>query len=54
MHKSLPFMSATAKHIAELIPNAQHKTLPGQTHQAAPDVVAPLLTEFSALKTKPD
>jgi pimeloyl-ACP methyl ester carboxylesterase len=44
--KSLPFMSATAKRIAELIPNAQHKTLQGQAHQAAPDVVAPLLTEF--------
>lgn len=44
--KSLPFMSATAQHIAELIPNARHKTLQGQTHQAAPDLVAPLLTEF--------
>jgi pimeloyl-ACP methyl ester carboxylesterase len=44
--KSLPFMHATADRIAELVPNAQRKTLKGQAHQAAPDVVAPLLTEF--------
>lgn len=44
--KSLPFMGATADHIAELIPNAQRKTLKGQAHQAAPDVMAPLLVAF--------
>jgi pimeloyl-ACP methyl ester carboxylesterase len=44
--KSMPFMRPTADHIAELIPNAQRKTIKGQTHQAAPDAVAPLLVEF--------
>jgi pimeloyl-ACP methyl ester carboxylesterase len=44
--KSLPFMHATADRIAELIPDARRKTLKGQAHQAAPDVVAPLLIEF--------
>jgi pimeloyl-ACP methyl ester carboxylesterase len=44
--KSLPFMRPTADRIAELIPDARRKTLEGQTHQAAPEVVAPLLIEF--------
>jgi pimeloyl-ACP methyl ester carboxylesterase len=44
--KSLPFMGSTAERIAELVPNAQRRILKGQTHGAAPDVVAPLLTEF--------
>jgi pimeloyl-ACP methyl ester carboxylesterase len=44
--KSLPFMRPTADRIAELIPNAERKTIKGQTHQAAPEAVAPLLIEF--------
>jgi pimeloyl-ACP methyl ester carboxylesterase len=44
--KSMPFMRPTADRLAELIPNAQRKTVEGQTHQAAPDAVAPLLIEF--------
>jgi pimeloyl-ACP methyl ester carboxylesterase len=44
--KSMPFMPKTADRIAELIPHAERKTLKGQTHQAAPDAVAPLLIEF--------
>lgn len=44
--KSLPFMPAAADRLAKLIPNAQRQTLAGQSHQAAPDVVVPLLTEF--------
>jgi pimeloyl-ACP methyl ester carboxylesterase len=44
--KSLPFMRPTADRIAELIPNARRKTLAGQSHQAAPDAVAPLLIDF--------
>src|SRR6187549_1035859 len=38
--KSLDFMHATADLVANLVPGAQRKTLKGQTHQAAPDVVA--------------
>jgi pimeloyl-ACP methyl ester carboxylesterase len=44
--KSMGFMRSTAGRIAELIPNAQRKTIKGQTHQAAPEAVAPLLIEF--------
>jgi pimeloyl-ACP methyl ester carboxylesterase len=44
--KSMPFLRPTADRIAELIPNAQRKTIAGQTHQAAPEAVAPLLQEF--------
>lgn len=44
--KSLDFIHPTAARLAQVIPNAQRKTLKGQTHQAAPDTVAPVLTEF--------
>jgi pimeloyl-ACP methyl ester carboxylesterase len=44
--KSIAFLHPTADRIATLIPNAQRKTIKGQTHQAAPEVVAPLLIEF--------
>jgi pimeloyl-ACP methyl ester carboxylesterase len=44
--KSIAFLHPTADRIAELIPNAQRKTIKGQTHQAAPEAVAPLLIEF--------
>lgn len=44
--KSMPFIRPTADRVAESIPNARRTTLPGQTHQAAPEAVAPLLIEF--------
>jgi pimeloyl-ACP methyl ester carboxylesterase len=44
--KTMPFMHPTADRLAELIPNAQRKTIQGQTHQAAPELVAPMLIEF--------
>jgi len=44
--KSMPFMHPTADRIAELVPNAQRKTVKGQQHQAAPEIVAPLLSQF--------
>ena len=44
--KSMDFMRPTADRIAALIPGAKRQTLDGQTHQAAPEVVAPLLIEF--------
>lgn len=44
--KSMAFMHPTADRIAALIPTAQRKTVKGQTHQAAPEAVAPLLIEF--------
>jgi pimeloyl-ACP methyl ester carboxylesterase len=36
----------SARSLAEILPNAQHRTLEGQTHEVAPDVLAPTLTEF--------
>jgi pimeloyl-ACP methyl ester carboxylesterase len=44
--KSMDFMHATADQLAKLVPGAQRKTLTGQTHQAAADVVAPTLIAF--------
>jgi pimeloyl-ACP methyl ester carboxylesterase len=44
--KTLDFIHGSADRIAELVPNAQRKTLKGQSHQAAPEAVAPLLIEF--------
>ena len=44
--KSMDFMHATADQVAKLVPGAQRKTLPGQTHQAAAEAVAPALIAF--------
>lgn len=43
---SYPFMHVTAMVLAEVIPNAQQRTLEGQTHEVAAEVLAPVLTEF--------
>jgi pimeloyl-ACP methyl ester carboxylesterase len=43
---SLAFMQATARELARIIPNAQHRTLKGQTHNVKDEVMAPVLTEF--------
>jgi pimeloyl-ACP methyl ester carboxylesterase len=43
---SFPFMNATAKRLANVIPNAQHRTLEGQTHEVAAEALAPVLIEF--------
>ncbi|MCC6614990.1 MAG: alpha/beta hydrolase [Anaerolineae bacterium] len=41
-----PFMEASARAISEAMPNGQFRSLPGQTHDVAPDAVAPVLIEF--------
>jgi len=41
-----PFMQITAKALADAIPNAQYRTLEGQTHEVAPEALAPALIEF--------
>jgi pimeloyl-ACP methyl ester carboxylesterase len=41
-----PFMRVTAVALAKAIPNAQHRTLEGQTHEVAPEALAPVLIEF--------
>jgi pimeloyl-ACP methyl ester carboxylesterase len=43
---SYPFMHITATALAKAIPNAQHRTLEGQTHEVAAEALAPALVEF--------
>jgi pimeloyl-ACP methyl ester carboxylesterase len=44
--ESFPFMSETARILAQAIPNAQHRILDGQTHEVASEALAPVLIEF--------
>jgi pimeloyl-ACP methyl ester carboxylesterase len=41
-----PWMSSGADALASALPNARRKTLAGQGHDVAPDVLAPALLEF--------
>jgi pimeloyl-ACP methyl ester carboxylesterase len=43
---SYPFMHTTAVALAKAIPNAQQRTLEGQTHEVAAEAIAPVLVEF--------
>lgn len=43
---SYPFMHETAQALQASMPNAQWRVLEGQTHDVAPDAIAPLLIEF--------
>ena len=45
---SFPFMRETAQALANVIPNAQTRTLEGQEHNVAPEAIAPVLVEFFA------
>ena len=40
------WMHHAARAIADVLPNAQYRTLEGQTHAVAPEVLAPILEEF--------
>ncbi len=42
----MPFMHETASELAEAIPNAEQRTLEGQTHDVSMDVLAPVLVDF--------
>jgi len=46
--ESYPFMHTSAVALANAIPNAQQRTLEGQTHEVAPEALAPVLIEFFA------
>jgi pimeloyl-ACP methyl ester carboxylesterase len=41
-----PFMHITAVALAKAMPNAQYRTLEGQSHEVEPEVLAPALVEF--------
>lgn len=43
---SFPFMHTTAISLATVIPNAQHLTLEGQTHEVQSEALAPILIDF--------
>jgi pimeloyl-ACP methyl ester carboxylesterase len=43
---SFPFMRATAQALAGALPNGYARMLEGQTHHAAPQVLAPVLEKF--------
>jgi pimeloyl-ACP methyl ester carboxylesterase len=45
---SFPFMAAAADSVADALPNGQRKTLSGQRHDPAVDVIAPVIAEFFA------
>lgn len=40
------FMHSAAQAVAEVLPNAQRRTMEGQTHDVAPESLAPVLIEF--------
>lgn len=42
---TFPFMRGTARALADFIPDAQCRVLEGQTHEVAPEVIAPVLEE---------
>lgn len=44
--KSFDIMSDAAENLSKIMPNAQLKALKGQTHQASPEIIAPILSEF--------
>jgi pimeloyl-ACP methyl ester carboxylesterase len=44
--ESFPFMYETARKLAQAIPYAQLRTLPGQTHEVSSEAIAPVLIEF--------
>jgi pimeloyl-ACP methyl ester carboxylesterase len=46
--KSPAWVRNSAAHLAEVLPNAQHRTLAGQRHYVKPDALAPELSEFLA------
>ncbi|MFI6641086.1 alpha/beta fold hydrolase [Streptomyces sp. NPDC050504] len=42
------WMRSAARAVADAVPRARHRTLTGQTHEVAPQVLAPVLTDFFA------
>ena len=44
--ESFPFMHTTAIALANAMPQGQHRTLEGQTHEVNADALAPVLIEF--------
>ncbi len=49
---SAPDLQKAAREVANVLPRAEHRILPGQTHDASPEVIAPLLVEFFGRETQ--
>jgi pimeloyl-ACP methyl ester carboxylesterase len=45
------FMRTTAKELAQIIPDARYRELPGQRHDVDPNVIAPVLDDFFCTAT---
>ena len=43
---SFPFFLQTVAVLGDAIPDGESKTLPGQEHNVAPEVIGPVLAEF--------
>ncbi len=43
---TIAFTKAGQAPLAEALPDASYRTLPGQTHMVKPQAIAPVLTEF--------
>jgi hypothetical protein len=44
--ESYPFMHTAAVALAKVIPQGEHLTLQGQTHEVTPEALTPVLIEF--------
>jgi pimeloyl-ACP methyl ester carboxylesterase len=44
--ESPTFLRTGAKAVADAIPGAEYRTLPGQTHEVAADVISPIMAVF--------
>ena len=44
--ETFPFMHAAAQTLVKALPKGEYQSLTGQTHEVAPDAIAPVLTDF--------
>ena len=43
---AFPFMRVTAQALASALPEGQHQTLEGQSHEVSAEALGPVLVEF--------
>jgi pimeloyl-ACP methyl ester carboxylesterase len=51
--KSPAWMRNGTSSMAAILPDARHRTVPGQTHMVKPEALAPVLTEFYGVSSLP-
>jgi pimeloyl-ACP methyl ester carboxylesterase len=52
--KSPAWMANATRALADALPDARYRTLPGQNHMVKPQAIAPVLTEFFATTARND